>query len=498
MANQVSRAFLRDLGAFIQLPGYLCLPSFIVILALQEWYALIPFGALAIISFGIGQLLKYFFRGDEETESGSSYALISLVWVILPLLGTLPFLGVALLIPESNSQIAIFKDFNNAFFEAMSGFTGTGLTMLDDSSKIPHALQWWRSITEWVGGLGIIFMAVAILDTAHKDERLYQSEAMGWKSQSKKPENKIRKIIWIYLIYTAVSILTFLLAGMPFWEALNHGITGIATGGFTVTKDSFVSYSNAIKWAAIPVMLLGSFSFKIHVLVFEGKFRDLIKQTQLKHLMITFVLLLGILLLTNYQANTVDIFFQTASALGTCGFNSVKLSQWLPLFLTPLLIAMFIGGNSSSTTGGVKTQRIAWLLKSIKENIRQALMPDKEKDKYKFSVKYNGKTVENEQAFQKIRIAGILLLCWIMTIFLGTFFLSFILHGYQFSFFNILFDVTSALNNVGLSSGVTNHALPAAAKWVLNVIMWIGRLEILGVLVMFSFFFSNKRKSTAD
>ncbi len=493
MISESRSAFLKDLGAFIQIPGYLCLPTFVVILVFQEWFALVPFGILTLVSFGIGQLLQRIFKGGKETESGSSYALISLVWLLLPLFGTIPFLGVAWLIPNPNEQVIIYADFHSAFFESMSGFTGTGLTMLSDSSMIPHSLQWWRSIMEWVGGLGIIFLAVAILDTAHKSESLYQSEAMGWKSESKKPENKIMKIIWIYSAYTVLSILVFYAVGMPFWEALNHGITGIATGGFSVTKDSFISYTDTIKWAAIPIMLIGSFSFKIHVLFIERKFKELYKQTQLKYLTIIFILILSMVLIANSNEDVVDLVFQTASALGTCGFNSSDLNNWISLFLFPLFIAMFIGGNSSSTTGGVKTQRIAWLWKALKENIRQALTPDKDKKEFKFRVMYNGKVVDNEQAFKKIRLAGILLFMWAFTVFFGTLLLTFILHGYQYSFFDILFDVTSALNNVGLSSGVTAAVLPAPAKWVLSAIMLVGRLEILGVLVMFSFFFGKKR-----
>lgn len=476
----------------MQIPGFLCLPTFLIIIIFQEWFALIPFGVLAVLSFGIGQLLQRTLNEDQETESGSSYALISLIWFLLPLMGTIPFLGIAWLMPDTNEQVAIFTNFHNALFESMSGFTGTGLSMLNDSSVIPHSLQWWRSVMEWVGGLGIMFLAVAILDTAHHSESLYQSEAMGWKSQSKDPQNKIMKIIWIYLAYTAVSIILFLIAGMPFWEALNHGITGIATGGFSITKDSFASYTDTIKWMAVPVMLLGAFSFKIHVLLVEGNWKKLAKQTQLKYFTVIFLVMLTLIFFSNPAVSYVDMVFQLASAIGTCGFSSSDLTTWTPFFLFPLVIAMFLGGNSSSTTGGVKTQRIAWLWKSLRENIRQTLTPDKEKEEFELKITYNGEKVDNQQAFKKIRIAAILLFGWIFSIFTGTLVLSYMLHNYEHSFFDILFEVTSAFNNVGLSSGVTGAELPASAKWLLSIIMWVGRLEILGVIVMFAFFIKKK------
>lgn len=491
MFNESTRAFLKDLGAFLQLPAILCIPTFIVIVVFKEWYALTPFAILAAISFGIGQLLYRTFYKNEETTPGSSYALVSLIWFLLPLLGVIPFYGVEVLIPETNPQIAIFTDFHNAFFESMSGFTGTGLSVLDDPGKIPHSLQWWRSISEWIGGLGIIFLAVAILDTAHMNKNLYQSEAMGWMRKDKDMKSVIMKIWWIYISYTILSVLLFYISGMPFWEALNHGFTGISTGGFSVTKDSFVSYSENIKWVAVIVMLIGSFSFKIHVLAFERNFKKLFQQTQLRYFIATFILILGLLFVVAGTTDTVDVFFQAASALGTCGFNSVDLTTWTSLLLFPLSIAMFMGGNSSSTTGGLKTRRLAWLFKTMKENIRQSVTPDDEK--YEFKIKYNHKEFKGEEAFTNVRLAAILLFVWIVTLTTGTFLLTYLLPGSRHSFHEIFFDINSALNNVGLSSGVTSHQLPTQAKWVLSIVMWIGRLEIMGVIVMFAFFIRSKK-----
>ncbi|MGK7389179.1 MAG: TrkH family potassium uptake protein [Candidatus Cyclobacteriaceae bacterium M2_1C_046] len=493
MLSVHKRAFLKDLGAFLHIPGFLSLSTFVVIIFFEEWYALIPFGILTIISFGLGQLFYRAFYTYEETVPGSSYALISLVWMLLPFLGTIPFYGVSLLIPEADisPQMAIFANFHNSFFESMSGFTGTGLTMLDDPSMIPHSIQWWRSITEWVGGLGIIFLAVVILDTAHSSESLYQSEAMGWKSEYDDPKKKIIKILWIYIAYTFLSVTVFFLVGMPLWESINHGITGISTGGFSITKDSFTGYDERIKWAAVPIILLGSFSFKIHVLLVNRNFKRLLEQTQLRYFVIFFILIITLSFIANSEASAVDVFFQTTSALGTCGFNSVALSEWPALFLFPLLIAMFLGGNSSSTTGGLKTQRIAWLIKIMKENVRQAITPDKEE--FRFKLTYNGKQIENEEAFLKIRLAAILLFVWIIILTAGTFMLSHILYG-QYNFYEILFEVNSALNNVGLSSGVTGHQLPTSAKWILSMVMWVGRLEIMGVIVMFTIFIGRGKK----
>lgn len=486
MISEHTRAFLKDLGVFLQLPGLMCLPTFVVIAVFEEWYALKPFILLAVISFAVGQFLYRVFYDSKRTYPGSSYGLVSLVWFLLPLLGSIPFYGVAVSISQPNEQVLVFSDIHSAFFESMSGFTGTGLSMLDDSSLIPRCLQWWRSINEWIGGLGIIFLAIIILDTAHENKRLYQSEGMGWTSGDQNTKSKIIKIWWIYIGYTALSVVSFYLAGMPFWEALNHGLTGISTGGFSVTPDSFISYNTTIKWVAVIIMLLGALSFKIHYLfLIQKNFKAMFRQTQLKYFFVLWVFFLLIGFISAHPVtDAVDIFFQMASALGTCGFNSVELTDYTHLFLFPLMMAMFIGGNESSTTGGLKTKRLAWIIKTLKAHIRQSTCHDEEK--FDIKIKYNGKTVDNESAYLQVRMAVILLFLWITALTIGTFALLHLLPEY--GFFEIFFDVNSALNNVGLSSGVVNHRLPAEAKWVLSIIMWMGRLEIIGMIIMFSYF----------
>jgi trk system potassium uptake protein TrkH len=148
------------------------------------------------------------------------------------------------------------------------------------------------------------------------------------------------------------------------------------------------------------------------------------------------------------------------------------------------MMAMFIGGNESSTTGGLKTMRLAWIIKILHVHVRQSTCHDEEK--FDIKIKYNGKAVDNESAYLQVRMAIVLLFLWITALTAGTFALLHLLPGY--SFFEIFFDVNSTLNNVGLSSGVANHRLPAEAKWVLSIIMWMGRLEIIGVIIMFSYF----------
>ncbi|MFC4871736.1 TrkH family potassium uptake protein [Negadavirga shengliensis] len=487
MISEHTRAFLKDLGVFLQLPGLMCLPTFVVIAVFEEWYALKPFILLAVISFAVGQFLYRLFYNNRRTHPGSAYGLVSFIWFLLPLLGTISFYGVAVLIPEPNEQELVFSDIHSAFFESMSGFTGTGLTMLDDSSMIPHCLQWWRSLCEWIGGLGIIFLAVILLDTAHENERLYQSEGMGWTRKGHNTKSKIIKIWWIYIGYTALSVASFYLAGMPIWEALNHGLTGISTGGFSVTADSFISYNTTIKWVAVIIMLLGALSFKIHYLaLIQKNFRSLFRQTQLQYFLALWIFFLLIGAISAYPStDTVDIIFQMASALATCGFNSVELTDYSHMFLFPIMMAMFIGGNESSTTGGLKTKRLAWIIKTLQAHVRQSTCRDEEK--FDIKIRFNGKAVDNKSAYLQVRMATVLLFLWISALTIGTFTLLHVLPE-EYGFFEIFFDVNSALNNVGLSSGVAHHRLPAEAKWVLSIIMWMGRLEIIGVIIMFSYF----------
>lgn len=479
--NQQLGTLLRDVGKLLHLPAALALLSLPVILYYKEWFSLGPFGLMALLSLVVGQMFYHLFKKYDEPSSGLSIALVAISWFLLPVFGMVVFYGIAQTAPSSAfPAVKVFHALTSSFFEAMSGFTGTGLTMVDDPSELPYTLQWWRTFMEWVGGIGVIMLASTLLSLNHDEERLYQAETRNWTIEGASVLETIHKIWWIYVGYTIISVVALFLGGMPFWEALNHGMTAIGTGGFAVTSNSFQGYDSLLKSIGIVIMIIGAISFRIHfLLIFRRRLKDIFFQTQLKYFLVLLTIAFLVMLLINPAVPFIDNLFQVASAFGTCGLNSSEIGEWYvpPVFL--IVILMLMGGNAGSTAGGIKTERIAWFTKGFVRDIRNVWSPEKEQP----PITFNGQVKKPHVSQRNIQQASSIFFLWILTLAIGTLLLS-LFTGQQHDFYKVLFDATSALNNVGLSTGLTNSDLPSSAKIVLTLLMWVGRLEIMAVLIL--------------
>lgn len=475
------KTFLRDLGLLLHVPAILFVPLFVVIFVYKEWFALPSFLIMAIVSFLIGQILYQGFKKSHKSYEPLSLPLVALSWFLIPLIGTIPYVGVSIVEGVEIGEAIRFTDFSTAFFEAMSGFTSTGLSMLDNPGTIPRSLQFWRSLSEWIGGLGVIFLAVVLFELNSETKALYEAEAMSWTI----PEKNVRKTmisIWsIYLIFTILAIFAFYFAGMPLWEAINHGLTAVCTGGFTITSDSFISYNSSIKIIAIVIMLIGALSFRIHyLLVFKRNIISIIKLTEMKFFALAFIVFLVIAFFFKTSTAEIDVLFQVASALGTCGFNSVETPNMMLAFIFLLNIAMIMGGNSSSTTGGVKSNRIIWILKGMKNTIISYIRRPVKGEKYYY---FNGEKIEEDEGNEKIANSSFIIILWIFAICIGVI-IVYLVEGEKHALHQTLFDVTSALGNVGLSAGYSGFEMNVISKWVFIILMWIGRLEIFAVIML--------------
>lgn len=494
--NNSLQAFLQDFGKLLHLPAGLAVITLPVILYFEEWFALIPFGIMAGISLVTGQILYHAFKGSDDIEKGFSVIFVAFAWLVIPLLGTIPFYGTAIQAPaDIYEELPIFLDFQNSFFEAVSGFTGTGLTMIKDPTQIPFTLQWWRTISEWIGGIGVIMLASLLLKLNFQDQNLYQAETRNWTAgEDKNFMVTVYKIWWLYIGYTVVSVLLYFLFGMPFWEALNHGLTALGTGGFSVTSNSFTSYGFDIKALTVGIMVAGAIAFKIHyLLIIKFDWKRFLKQTQLHFFLFFLILACFILIYIHSEVPVIDVVFQVASALATCGLHSVDIGKWYmsPVFV--LTILMILGANSGSTGGGIKTERFVWFFKGFFRNIRQVWNPEEAETK----VKYNGEPQDEEEVKNNIHQAGNIIFLWLITLSVGTLLLSLIVPD-TYTFYQILFDTASALGNVGLSTGVTSVTMPVEGKYLLSFLMWLGRLEIMAVAILIiSPFFLVKKKNVS-
>lgn len=483
-----TKTILRDLGVVIHIPGIMALLSLMVAIGFGETYAIRPMLVTAAVAIGSGQLLYRAFRAASRTRLPHAMVLAALAWVIVPLIGTLPFLFISSHFadtPQVMPGVLPFRHFSNALFEAFSGFTSAGLTMALNPEGLPRVLQWWRSFMEWVGGLGVIVLVLIILDPGSDAYRLYRSEGREDKILPNL-RNSVRIMGWIYLLYTAGGIVLLRLVGMGWWEALNHGMTAISTGGFSITDNSMGGYGAAIQLAMMLIMLLGAISFATHYrLLYERRWLEAWRALQPRVLLFLLVAGSVFLVLENFwyrdEVLVLPSIFQWVSALGTAGFSSTNVSLWSPAAHLLLALAMVIGGAAGSTAGGVKLNRVAVIYKGLIWRFQRIYSRPHELVRYEI----DGEVLSEEEIGRRIEAAGILIALWTLTLLVGVLVLLHVVPGY-FDLNVVIFEAASALSSVGLSAGITTPSLAWPAKLTLILLMWMGRLEIIPVFILFS------------
>jgi trk system potassium uptake protein TrkH len=427
-------------------------------------------------------------------------------WAVVGVLGGLPFLLIAWTIqldpfpvwtntPPMDSTTAVFLHPLDAVFESMSGFTGTGLTMAAVEEQLPRSLHWWRSFIEWIGGVGVIVLTVAILSRGGGTSgsyTLYESEA---RSEKIHPSivTTVREIWKIFVGLTLGSIILFLLVGMPLWDAINHGMTGIATGGFSVHAASIGHYNSPlIEYAVVPVMFAGSIAFPIHYLIYKGEIRNFYADLQTRWVFIWFtagsLALIGILY-ANGQYDTLEEtfrlgLFQFVSAVSNTGFGTATIGEgteqvWSAGATLLMCLGMLTGGAAGSTTSGLKLIRVITLVKGTAWQIRDVFRP-------LTAVQYlqiGERRLDEDQAQREYTEATVVFVLWMVFLAIGVAVLLRALspaHPLEY----VIFDVMSAQSNVGLDSGITGPTMPDSAKAMLIINMWVGRLEIIPVAVL--------------
>lgn len=474
---------LLDLGAALHVPGLMALLTVPVCLLADESYAVPPLLATAAPSLLAGQALYRRYRhGAGKAQVRTAMVAAVATWLLIPIICALPLLLTALALPE-DSGAAAFREVPNALFEAMSGFTSTGLTMAERPSGLPYTLQWWRSLMQWIGGVGVIVLMLTAFHPAGDAHRLYFAEArvdvFGAGIAA-----TVRDIWWIYVGYTSLAVTLLKLAGMTWWQAVNYGMAGIATGGFGVTDNSLGDFSIGPRIAMMFIMLSGAISFGTYYRIFaEGDARLLWRRSE--NVVLLALVLVGPLILAleshwySGRYAWLDSAFQSISALTTAGFSTATIAGWSPTALLLLILAMICGGVAGSTTGGLKLNRVVLLASAVYSRIRGIV-------RHPWRLMLHRRIAEEAQNTQAVRLveaAAVMLFLWLVTLALGTaLLLHFVPPGTPFE--HALLEVASALGNVGLSSGITSPELYWAGKLTLITIMWLGRLEIVPVLVL--------------
>jgi len=293
MGKQIHwRTLSNDLSRFLLIPAGMALCSLPIALLSQEFFVVLPLAATGAIAVAISLLLNHLGQSAKESPQYQVFLNVALGWALISIIGALPLWFTALsLTDDAAPSVEYFRNGLNALFEGFSGFTSTGLTMVIRPSELPHTLQWWRSFMQWVGGVGVIVLALAVTEPTQSQYMLYQAE--GRQTRLRLTVTRTVQQIWkIYIGFTIASIVLFRVCGMSWWEALNHGLTAIATGGFSITDGSMSSYSPLIKLAIMVVMVMGAISFNLHDrLLRTRRFNALLSDRQ--HFLLIVLLMLG-------------------------------------------------------------------------------------------------------------------------------------------------------------------------------------------------------------
>ncbi|MDI6755129.1 MAG: TrkH family potassium uptake protein [Thermodesulfobacteriota bacterium] len=421
-------------------------------------------------------MMLIFKRSHRELTHRDGFAIVALGWINAAFFGALPYLFTGAL-----------ESLTDACFEAASGFTTTGSTIFTDIQKHPHGLLFWRSLTQWLGGMGIILLSLAILPfLGVGGMQLYRAEVPGPTADKLRPRiAQTARILWeVYVLFSAAEVLTLLLGGMNLFDALCHTFSTMATGGFSPKNQSIEFYQSPfLEYAITFFMFLAGANFALHYRFLKGNVKVLWRDTEFCFyisvvLLATFFISLNLWLNIQkefYQAFRLAIF-QVVSILTTTGFTTADFENW-PIFSQYLLlILMFIGGCAGSTGGAIKCVRIYILLKQGFQELRKLVHP-----RAVLPVKMGGKVISPDT------LSGIWGLFFLYLLIFSVASLALSMLGSDL--LTSISAVATTLGNVGPGLGTVGPAenfahLSIAAKWILIVCMLLGRLEIYTLLVL--------------
>lgn len=415
-------------------------------------------------------------KAEKRVGEREGYVIVATVWLVYSIFGMLPYwLSGAL------------TDITDAWYETMAGFTTTGSTVFRDVAAQTHSILLWRALTQWIGGMGIIVLSVAILPMfGLGGMQLYSAEVTGVSYEKLSPRiADTAKHMWItYIALTIIEGVILWLFGMGGFDAVCHSMATISTGGFATHNDSLIAYSPAIHWTVFVFMLLSGINFTQLIYLFRGK-ADRVIHDEETHWYLGACLVAGILIGAGLLVHTHGMlssirigFFTAVATITSTGFVAADYMIWPPVLWVLVFFLMFTGGASGSTSGGMKWVRLAIFAKAAHAEIKRRIHPNAV-----IPVRFNGHTLREQTTSNVVAF----MFFYALIIVLATLWFC----GCGIGFDESLGIAVSMIGNVGVSIGQWGSsgcyaALPAAAKWVATFVMLIGRLEIFTVLLLFS------------
>ncbi|GLU42504.1 TrkH family potassium uptake protein [Allomuricauda sp. NBRC 101325] len=451
----------------------------------------------AIVTMLFGIMAMFYTRGHKkEVKRKEGYIVVTFGWIIMSISGMLPYLF--------SGSIPSITD---AFFETMSGYTTTGASILDDIEALPAGILLWRSLTHWIGGMGIIVLAIAILPLLGiGGMQLFAAEAPGPAGDKLHPRitDTAKRLWFIYFGYTVLETLLLKFAGMSFFDAINHALATMSTGGFS-TKNASVAYWNdqpVIQYIIILFMFLAGSNFVLSYFALTRRVQRVLKDEEFKSYFLFVAVFAIVSTLGVYYKAEVPVsdfhpmvwgaaesafrhsLFQVVAVITTTGFVTADFSSWTPFLTVFFFGLMFLGGSAGSTAGGIKVMRHLIIIKNGILEFKRTLHPNAV-----IPLRYNQKTVSEHIVYNVIAFFVLYMLLFIIG--------SLVLGLLGLDFESAVGGSASSLGNVGPALGSLNpvsnyNSLPPAGKWWCSFLMLLGRLELFTVLIVLTPYFWRK------
>ncbi|MCF8019562.1 MAG: TrkH family potassium uptake protein [Vallitaleaceae bacterium] len=469
--NQMKAKYLllsHYLGIVLMLNGaILMLPLLSLIFYKEESAEAIFFLLPAAIAGIIGVIVWYVTKSQEQHAKVSikeGGIIVVFSWIMICLVSAIPFL--------LSGQL----NFTQAVFESVSGWTTTGLSVVD-VTKTSHIFLIWRSTMQFFGGAGI---AVIVLASIIGPSGLGLYSAEGRTDLLLPNITKSAKLIMtIYIGYILSGTILYIVAGMPVFDAINHAIAALSTGGFSTVPNSIGEYNNlAIEFITLILMFLGTVNFAAHYLVIKGEFKKFIQLGEIK--LMFFFLSVMIPLVAYFSMNELYhnlgksirvAVFELTSALSTTGFSTVSYSDWNDFGILAMIILMLIGGGTGSTAGGIKQYRIYVLYRSLVRNLKGFILPSKRYEEISVNKPEGRVFLKSQEVINVSNFVFIYIIIYIIGVSIM------LMNGYPLR--ESLFEYASSIGTVGLSVGITSASAPLSVLWAQIIGMLFGRLEIL-------------------
>ncbi|MDD1673859.1 MAG: TrkH family potassium uptake protein [Methanomicrobiales archaeon] len=439
----------------------------------------------------LGFLITRVPRSEHIPHLSIALVAAAVTWMTVAIIGAFPFV------------LGMHMSWTDSVFEAMSGWTGTGFTVMPSLDTTPHVIIFWRSFIQWIGGIGVIAFGVALLSRSGLiPTRLFRAEG---RPDALMPSvaSTGRRIWGMYLFLTVLFIILVSLAGAPLWDTVNLVMVSIATGGFAPHDAGMFYYNNAMmEGLLLAPMLAGIFPFKVYFVLFQGNVREMVKNRAVRAIFIlafisSTIVSLYLHFFNNFPLTTAvrQGFFNTISGFATCGLQNGNPHLWVAPPIIMITVMMIIGGAAGSTAGGIKVNRLIIGYNGLIWGFKQYFV----RSNVIVPFKHEGRNIPKKITELELSKDMLIIALWMRTLSLTTILVLTVttVTSDGFGAHEILFELASAMSNVGLGLGILTPTSPMVLKWIYTFLMWIGRLEIIPVLILFMGLFKGFESEVA-